>query len=196
VSLCASLTEDGPLFAVHAAIAARLAQAFPPGRFHHEILPAAVTPSMWADLARRTPLIALGFVGLRPERGGRHFEARAEWRVVPVLRNPAGARPRLLGDRQGPGQFGLLQVAIAALHGLQIPGWGTAEITEATNLYAEGYADEHAALSGITVSVRITLVPAPAAGALDEFLRQSVRWAFDPDRPDAATDTLNLREAP
>jgi len=188
----AELTADGPLFLAQSAIAARLQLAFPAPRFNHEILPAAVTPAMWSELARRTPMIALGFVGIRPSaQSGRQMHGRADWRVVPVIRNAAGPRARLLGDRQGPGQLGVMQVAIAALQGMSIPGVGTAEVGDATNLYADGYADEHAALSGISVSVPFSL---HVAASLDDLLTVGVTWAFGAEGT-AASSTIQLQGA-
>lgn len=190
----ADLTAAGPLFQMQQAIAARLQLAFPPPRFHHDILPAAPTPSMWSDLARRTPLIALGFVGVRPAlpNEARGFQARAEWRVVPVIRNAAGARARLLGDLQGPGQLGLLQVAIAALHGMTIDGVGAVEVTDAANLYAEGYADEAAALSGVTLGVTFALATAGGPDA-PRLLRLVTGWTFG--AATAAESNIDIPEA-
>lgn len=197
VSAYADLTSSGPLFAMHEAIAARLRLAFPPARFNHEILPAALTPPMWSDLTRRTPMVALGFVGIRliEPNGSRLFRARAEWRVVPVIRNPAGPRARLLGDSQGPGQLGLIQVAIAALHGLAVPDVGDINVTDAGNLYAEGYADEAAALTGVTISGVFNLLPGDGSDIAD-FLRHAADWAFEADGAAVAGQTINLREAP
>lgn len=188
------LSTTGPLFEMQAAIEARLQLAFPLNRFQHEILPAAVTPAMWSELARRTPMITLGFLGMKADAAsGRQFKARAEWRVVPVIRNPAGARARLLGDRNGPGQLGISQVAVAALHGMTIPNVGIVEVTDVANLWAEGYADEHAALSGITLSVLCGVAPALATTDPD-FLRLGVTWAFDPGTADAASSSIKTRE--
>lgn len=194
VNIWESLVTAGPLHAMRSALDARLRLAFPPRLFAHAVLPAQLTMPVWAALTRRTPVILLGFDRVEPDNAaGRLFSGKAHWRVMPVVRNAGTPEARLLGDASGPGQLGVIGVAIAALHGMTTPA-GTVTVTGATNLAIEGLMDEAAAPSGVTLSIPFTLPPVPASGDVDDFLWLAVDWRLDPAEAIAASDITELRE--
>lgn len=195
VNIYASLVAAGPLHAMHAALTARLKLAFPTTHFGHHTLPARITLPVWQKITRRTPAICLGWNGFdRGKDAGRVLRANAKWSVLGATRNEAGVEPRLLGDALGAGQIGVAQVAAAALHGMAIRDVGTVAVTGATNLVIEGLLDEHAALTGIDITVNFDLRPAPATGDIDEFLTGAADWRLAPLDTAAASDVIPLRE--
>jgi hypothetical protein len=111
------LATRGPLFVATALIRHRLQRAFPASHFQHGLLPAALSRELWLTTVNRTPYIGLTWLGAQPSRdAGRQFSATASWRVVLVNSNTDASR-RIVGDELGPGQFAMVQGAIAALHG-------------------------------------------------------------------------------
>ena len=185
----------GPLHRQYRQLRARLELVLPPDRFAHEMVPARLSPSIWTQLVRRKPFVGLGFTGVRAKdasgRGG--LQSDALWDLFLVASNLRPAE-RLLGDAQGPGGFGMLHVAIYALHGFTIAGAepgeasGTVAVTGVTNSYFEGDADEQ------TVLIRVGLsIPTywRQALPLEEFLRTRVVWDFPVTG--AATDDNSVR---
>lgn len=185
------LTRGGPLFDMHTALQTRLKTVFPPAIFEHQTVPARLTRDVWDKLVRRTPMVGLGWGGLRPEAdAGRHLSGAALWTAFLVLKNAHSPLARLRGDAMGLGQLGMAQVACAVLQGFSIPDVGVVRVTDVANIAAENLAEENTAIVGVTFEVRFTLVPAPAAGDLQDFLRMQVQWQFDP----AATGPLDMIE--
>lgn len=187
-------TLDGPLHRQAQVLRARLEAAFPPRLFAHDHVPARLTPTVWSQLTRRKPFVGLGFTAIRPDaNSGRILGSRAAWDVFLVASNPRPAE-RLLGDRQGPGVAGMLQVAIYALHGLTIGGAGTGEasgtveVTGADHSYFEGEADDQTALVRLSLSIPTHWRPDLP---IEEFLRTRVVWDFPV--AGAVTDDTTVR---
>lgn len=190
------LTAAGPLFALHAAIAGRLRLAFPVREFTHATMSARMTPAGWAELLRRTPFVGLGWVGIRPSAAnGKRFHASAQWTVALVNRNAAGPELRLLGDRHGPGQLGMIQVACMALQGLTIEDVGTVQVGEIGNILAEQWPDETGAVTAMALSCdfAIDALGTMTAG-VDEYLRHVADWRLEPGDVPGPIDTIALRD--
>lgn len=196
----------GPLPQLTRAIHARLELAFPSDRFIHGYLPANATPQLFAELVRRIPFVGLSWGGFTPdEEAGRRLKGVASWTVALIDEHPT-VEGRLFGDAQGPGQLSMLTVGAMALHGHTLfapppvgsattlgAALGSASVTAAPNLYAEGWTRINAAISGLTVTVGCELVPAVD---LDDFLRLGAAWRFAGDAdvaPDRAADLINVR---
>lgn len=185
------LATRGPLFVATALIRHRLQRAFPATHFHHGLLPAALSRELWLTTVNRTPFIGLTWLGAQPDRdAGRRFEATASWRIVLVNNNPDATR-RIVGDELGPGQFAMVQGAIAALHGYTpqraragIPGAldeiddiGTFNVTEVTALTTEEWGRASDAVAGLVVASKFSLTD---RGDAPDLLRIRGAWAFEP----------------
>ncbi len=188
----AQLATGGPLFAIAAAMRARLEAVFPPTRFQHGWLPIAPTREEWKRLVQRTPYVGLTWTGApTAPNSGRLPRLRSTWRVL-VVNSHSDVAGRFLGDRFGPGQFGLVQVAAAALHGWtvagdDVPGAGTAEVSDIANLSTDGWADAAEAIAGLTVGIDFTLVD---AHALPDLTTLAASWQID----QAESDLLDAGE--
>ena len=187
-------TLAGPLHRQYAVLRARLELVFPRDRFAHEMVPARLSPSTWTVLVRRKPFVGLGFTGFTPAAdSGRVLRGDALWDLFLVASNIRPAE-RLLGDAQGPGGFGMIGVAIFALHGFTIAGddqataAGTIAVTGVANSYFDGDADEQTAL--IRVSLAVPLLWRPPLD-LEDFLRTRVTWDFPVTA--AVTDDNSVR---
>ncbi len=186
------LIAAGPLLDCCNALQARLKAFFPPAHFEHQVVPAKLTPAVWASLTRRTPMIGLGWGGVRPKRdNGRLFAGDALWTVFLVTKNSNSPVARLLGDALGAGQLGVAQVAVVALQGFTSPGLGTTAVTDVGNVSAENLAEENTAITAINIEVPMTLTIAGDRG-LDNFLRVYVQWQF-PDAQGPA-DMIEVRD--
>jgi hypothetical protein len=194
------LATRGPLFVATALIRHRLQRAFPASHFHHAMLPAALTRELWLTTVNRTPFIGLTWLGAQPDRdAGRQFAATASWRIVLVNSNVDATR-RIVGDELGPGQFAMVQAAIAALHGYTpqraragSAGWsaaqsapgpqdeiddiGTFGVTEATALTTEEWGRANDAVAGLVVATSFRLTD---LGDAPDLLRIRGSWAFEP----------------
>jgi hypothetical protein len=186
----------GPLHRQQQVLRARLELVFPPARFAHEMVPAKLSPSIWATLVRRKPFVGLGFTGFTPrQESGRVLDGEAIWDLFMVVSNLRPAE-RMLGDAQGPGGFGMAGVAVLALHGMTIGGeepaaaGGTVRVTGITNGFFEGDADDQSALIRIGLAVGLQW---RQPLDLDDFLRTRVVWDFPVTA--AATDDNNVRGA-
>lgn len=194
-----TLATAGPIFAATAAIQVRLAAVFPSSRFQHGMLPAVPTRESWQTLVRRTPFVGVTWLGANPSpSSGRLLRLVSTWRVLLVTSNTAVAG-RFLGDAGGPGQFGLVQVAAAALHGLtppaadEIADFGTLMVTETTALSAD-WSEAAEAIAGLTVASEFDLLD--SADALPALLRLRGGWQFDAGDATAAIADQNLTGAP
>lgn len=185
------LATRGPLFVATALIRHRLQRAFPATHFHHGMLPAAMSRTLWETTVNRTPFIGLTWWGAQPDRdAGRQFAATASWRIVLVNNNPDATR-RIVGDELGPGQFAMVQSAIAALHGYTpqrsragIPGAldeiddiGTFNVTDVTALTTEEWGRANDAVAGLVVATSFRLTD---RGDAPDLLRIRGSWAFEP----------------
>lgn len=186
----------GPLHRQYALLRARLELVFPPARFAYEMVPARLTPSIWASLVRRKPFVGLGFTGFTPRPdSGRVLDGDAIWDLFLVASNLRPAE-RLLGDAQGPGGFGMAGVAVLALSGFTLGGAdpaaasGTVRVAGLVNSYFEGDADEQTALVRITLAIGLQW---RQPLDLEDFLRTRVVWDFPVDA--AVTDDNNVRGA-
>lgn len=185
------LMAAGPLFAMQQGLQARLRAFFPASHFDFGIVPARLTPAGWVRLVRRTPWLGLGWRGIQPDpASGRMFKGKGEWTVFAVVKNEHSPLARLVGDSRGPGQLGVVQVAMLALHGFEIRDVGHVEVQGVANLQAEAWTDEASEIAGINISVNFALSQTPP----DEFLRLGVEWAFDPPA-DGPADMYNVRAA-
>ncbi|MBW6402080.1 hypothetical protein KPL78_29810 [Roseomonas sp. HJA6] len=186
------LIAAGPLLDCCNALQARLKAFFPPAQFTHQVVPAKLTPTVWASLTRVTPMIGLGWGGVRPKRDNAHiFAGDALWTVFLVTKNSNSPVARLLGDAMGAGQLGVAQIAAVALQGFMIAGIGTATVTDVGNVSAENLAEENTAITAINVEVPLSLSIA-GDGDLTEFLRMHVQWQF-PDAEGPA-DMIEVRD--
>lgn len=180
--MASELATRGPLFGATAAIQARLAEAFPRDRFQHGMLPAAPTRELWLKLVRRTPYIGLTWLDAKPDAASaRHPRLRATWRVL-LVTSHTDVAARFFGDRVAPGQYGLVQVAAAFLHGYTAPPsdavgeFGTLMVTDIQALSTD-WTDAAEAIAGLTVESTFDLVDAWAD--LSDLLRLRGEWTFD-----------------
>lgn len=177
-----TLVRPGALECIGDAIAERLRIVFPPQRFEHAVMPSRVDASTWGKLLRRTPFIGLGWADLDPVRGaGRLFHGTSAWTVYLVVKNPAGARERYWGDRQGPGLFVMVRAAVGILHGHTIEGVGTIQVIKSGNAFAEGWNDESYAMAAVDCAVGTTLPLAEQIKGVEEdaLARLGISWTFE-----------------
>lgn len=187
------LTTRGPLFAATAAIQARLQGVFPPSHFQHGLLPATLTKELWNRLVKRTPYVGLTWLEMKPVAGARLFRAQMSWRVVLVNSHP-NPDHRITGDRIGPGQFAMVQAAIAVLHGFtptgldEIDGFGTLSVADVTALTTDEWGALDDAVAGIGITSEFALTD---ASNLPELLRLRGAWQFEGAPETAAPADLN-----
>lgn len=184
----ADLINSGPLLGAVEGITDRLRAFFPPSHFGFGIVSAGLTPAGWVRLVQRAPWIGLGWRGVQPDAAnGRLFRGKAEFTVFCVVKNLHSPLARLVGDAQGPGLAGMVQVAMLALQGHELPGIGHIEVTGIANLQAEGWKDEAAEVAGLNITVNFALTD---PRELDDFLRLGVEWEFEPPLTDGPADTI------
>ncbi|MBR0681914.1 hypothetical protein GXW74_15575 [Roseomonas eburnea] len=182
------LHTSGPLFGMAAGLEARLKAFFPPSHFGFGIVPAGLTPAMWARLTQRTPWVGLGFRGVKPDAAsGRILKGKAEWTVFVVVKNAHSPRARLLGDAMGPAQLGMIQVAALCLHAHELRDIGHVEVVGIANLQAEGWKDEAAEIAALSITVNLSLTD---PRELPDFLRLAVQWQFEPPPSEGPADTI------
>jgi hypothetical protein len=179
-----TITDPGPLQLMGDALIARLKLVFPETKFQHETVPAKVDANQWRKLTQRTPFIGLGWNDAEAgHNGGRPFDGQARWTVFLVTKNIRGTRERYWGDALAPGLFRMVHGAIAMLNGFTIPGVGTAEVTRAANMYAEGWDDNDMAMAAVDLTVGLTIDLANSVSppdGLDPFHNLGISWDFDP----------------
>jgi len=190
----------GPIHTATLGLQARLEKIFPTVRFQHELLPAPVSLKIFFQLpSTRAPLIALHFVGLKPDAGnGRTYKGTIQFNLGLVTSN-VRVGPRLLGDAQAPGIAQMAHAAILGLQGFQPPGFGPAgvgpvEVGDANTVDGAEWSAKHLVAMGVGLSMRATWQQVNP----DEFLRFGATWSFDPapdDGPAAASDLYNVRES-
>lgn len=177
-----TIIQPGPLSIIGAGIRARLEQVFPPALFVHAWMPARVDSATWSRLTRRLPLVGLGFNGFTPAAES-YATGMSAWSLYLVTANEGGDEARLFGDRHAPGLFGLIEVASAALHGLNIQDGGSVRVGEATHAYVESVADASLAIATIDLSVptTISLGDVITGGDAEPGLArtQDVTWNFE-----------------
>ncbi len=147
-----TIIQPGPLSIIGRGIRARLEQVFPPAQFAHVWIPGRIDSRGWARLTRRTPAIALGFGGFNPAAQSQSI-GHSDWFVFLLTKNEAGDEQRLFGDRLAPGLFGLVEVAVASLHGHGIEDGGTVMLRSATHTFVEDLADDGLALATLELLV-------------------------------------------
>ena len=172
----------GPLAEIGRALQARLQLVFPVLRFQYDVVPAKITADIWKQLLKRTPFVGLGWNMIRKSGGDdtRLFEGISSWSVFLVVKNPSSVSARYFGDAQGAGLFLLTQAAIGVLHGFTIPGYGSVQVSQAGNVYAETWDDDAAAVMlDLTVGTTLPLPEVVSApGDLDEFAAMMAEWNF------------------
>lgn len=192
----AELAQGGPLFRAEQALTERLADAFPPARFCHQVAPAKINAREWGRLTARLPAVARGFQAW-DGRGAtqRHYGGTASWLVYLISSNPR--REELLrGDARGVGQLGMLQLAACVLHGWTVPGLGSWRVGAAQNAYSDEWGDEATGLVVLDVMLDVQLEVSGAVAAQDDFLRLAGAWDVDPHSgaaPDVAETVQNVR---
>lgn len=183
------IIQPGPLSIAALGLRARLEAVFPPAQFHHEWMPARVTPTVWSRLTRRLPMVAIGFNGFSPQAMG-HPIGRSTWSVYLAARNEAGDMARLFGDRLAPGLFGLIEIAVGALQGHQVAGGGTVDVEAANHAFVDGFEGDMAlATLDLSVTTVIDLRELLSGGDADAGLGDTadIEWNFA--GPDGAAGT-------
>lgn len=151
-----TIVQPGPLSAVARGIRARLEQVFPPAQFAHLWMPSRPDSAAWSRLTRRPPVIALGFNEFTTAAES-HATGASEWTLYLVTGNEAGDEARLFGDRHAPGLLGLIEVGVAALHGLNIVGSGSVRVGQATHAFVETLQDASLAIATIDLAAATTI---------------------------------------
>lgn len=182
----------GPLSQIARALEARLQLVFPLTRFQYEFMPPRVTAEGWRNLMRKTPFVGIGWNVLADSKGGRVFTGASKWSVFLVTRNQASIAARYYGDKQGPGLFTMVQAAVGLLHGYTIKGFGSVQVTQAANAFAESWDDDTAmAIVDLQVGTTVELpdvVTAP--GDLGLFREMFATWNLA--GVDEAMDQVNV----
>ncbi|MDA8049966.1 MAG: hypothetical protein M0002_08170 [Rhodospirillales bacterium] len=177
-----AMVDPGPLSRIGRAVQARLQLVFPLAKFEQQFMPAKLGPAEWKSLMRRTPFVGLGWADVEANRdAGRLFAGESRWSVFLATRNTGSVGARYFGDAQGPGLFPMVQAAVALLHGWTIPAIGTAMVSRAANVYAEGWEDE-AAMAAVDFAVATEITVAGALTAPDDlglFQKLGVTWNWD-----------------
>ena len=191
-----TLASVNPITLQAAALEARLGVLFPASKFDFAYLPASLTVKAWTQALRRFPAVALQFAGLAVDAAsGRLATITATWQVYLLTTNASGPKARLLGDALGPGLAGMMALAVAALHGLQVPDAGAATIGGVNTLGAE-WLDEAVAAAGVTLNFGpFQIVDADAIGDLAEFLTHGPVWGFPDLDPALSPAPFSVRTA-
>ena len=195
--ILATTLTPGPLNAIGRAIEARLATVFPATRFHYDVMPPRITQAAWKTLVRRTPFVSLGWRGVQaaPE-AARLFKGVSQWSVFLVARNQGSISGRYFGDAQGYGLLTMAQVAIAALHGWTLPGFGSCLVTDVSNAAVEGWEDE-AALAVVDLAIGTTIGIADVLGPpeeLGEFLELQNVWNLIDNQQGGSDELTEMNE--
>ncbi|MFB9968967.1 hypothetical protein ACFFMP_02395 [Pseudoroseomonas cervicalis] len=179
------ILSAGPLHRQLAVLQGRLAQAFPPARFAHGVVPARLDAKVWADMVGRAPYVGIGFLGIGgTETSARKLQGRCSWRVFLVAKN---ARPaeRFTGDARAPGLFGMIHAAAIFLQGHtpEPPGdraeaEGTIIVGAIDNAYGADWLDMNGACATLEVSMPLSL---SAQYRGEELLRLATSWPSGED---------------
>lgn len=198
-------SAQGTFAATGRALKARLGEFFPPGKFTIELMPAAITKTVWRMLAQRTPFIGIAFRDVVvPEAAGVNPTVEQRWQVHLVVQ--AGtAEQRLLGDARSPGLVNMLAVALLGLHAWPIDDVGTVFCGTASSLGGDFLNDDQGII-GIPLTIPTGLVADEAVADFATLQAIDITWNFDPalpvPQPDpppparqvgfAGTDTIDL----
>jgi hypothetical protein len=193
-------SAQGAFAATGRALQERLSRFFPPSQFVLQLMPAAITKTVWAQLTQRVPFIGIAFLDVEvPPTAGVNPVVVQHWQVHLVVR-ASTPELRLLGDRNSPGLVNMTGVALLGLHGWAIEDVGTVSAGTAVSLGGEFLSDNFAVV-GIPLSIPTMLVPDEAVAALDDLGAIDITWNFDPawDAPTApttpgGTDTTDLTD--
>lgn len=176
---------QGPMPAIARSLQARLQEVFPLTVFQHEIVPANVNAREWAKLVRRTPFVGVGWSTVSSAGGSALFSGSSTWTIFLAVTNERGIAQRYYGDAQAPGLFHLVQIAIAAVNGMQARDAngtkvGSVVVKRASNAHGENF-DTNQAIAVIDCDVSITMEPPdvmPAPGDIGMFQQIAATWDF------------------
>ena len=189
---------QGILAVTARALKERLLRFFPLPYFALELMPAAMTPTVWKLLSQHTPFVGIALQGIDvPESAGTNPVVTQRWQLQLVVK--AGTPElRLLGDSRSPGVVNMAAVAMLALHCFAIDDIGTVFCGSAVSLGGQ-YLQDNQAVFGIPLSISTTLIADEAVAALPDFSGLDIIWDFTPQLPDApaatpltGTDTFDL----
>ena len=188
-------SAQGVLAVSARALKERLTRFFPAPQFALELMPAAMTPTVWKQLTQRLPFVGIAFQGFAiPGSSGTSPRIEQQWQLQLVV---AASTPelRLLGDKRSPGVMNMAAVAALALHAWSIDDVGTVFCGDAVSLGGQFLQ----AVFGIPVTIGTTLIADEASAALPDFAGLNLIWDFTPQLPDApaatplaGTDTFDL----
>jgi hypothetical protein len=175
------MTAVDPVSVACDAVEARLRSFFKPEKWEFAVVPDPMSIEEFKAVARKTPLLALGWRSVNPssKSNGRRCQYEVALRLTVVVKHPLDAAKRFKGDRAGPGLFPAAMAAILLLNGHSVPDLGTFFATATAQAYAEGYGDHNIAIATIDLSILVTL--GDLTGELEaapEFLR--MLSAFEP----------------
>jgi len=189
------LGAGGPLIGAYHALNGRLKAIFGGTAFDEPaFVSARMTTGEWEDLLRRTPLVALGWGGVRPkENTGKSFQGSGDWTVFVAVKNSGGPAPGHVGDAGGHGVFHMVQAAIAGLHGMVVRDIGTVMVKGASNLVIEGLTAEHVVIVGIDLDVACNVPPVLDR---DLFLTVQSSWKFPGEPAEPIPLPFEQSEAP
>jgi hypothetical protein len=194
VSDALEIRDDGPLERIGRFARERLELVFPPTLFQHDYLPSQITPNVWEQLLRRTPFVGLawGKLGPKPGTPANRFVGEASWQVYLAVKNPAGQRARLFGDKQGDGLFKVVRAAIAILHGAPVPGIGTIQVRDAGNWAPDNYLAENMSMAVVDFDcgVGINLLGTLSGIRAHTLSEIDITWSFAGDATDTLVDNI------
>lgn len=180
-------SAQGTFAATGRALKARLGEFFPPGKFTIELMPAAITKTVWRMLAQRTPFIGIAFRDVVvPDAAGVNPTVEQRWQVHLVVQ--AGtAEQRLLGDARSPGLVNMLAVALLGLHAWSITDIGTVFCGTASSLGGDFLGDDQGVI-GIPLTIPTGLVADEAVAEFATLQGIDIVWNHDPTLPVAQPD--------
>jgi len=170
---------QGAFAATGRALKERIGLFFPSSKFVIELMPAAITKTVWMKMAQRTPFIGIAFRDVAvPESAGVNPVVEQHWQVHLVVQAPT-AEHRLLGDAHSPGLVNMLGVAMLGLHAWAIEDVGTVSCGTGTSLGGDFLSDTHGVI-GIPLTIPTMLVPDEAVAQLATLEAIDITWNFDP----------------
>ena len=180
-----AIIEPGALACIGRALRQRLEVAFTPNKFTHQWMPSRIDRDVWQKLARKTPMVAIGFNRITRVQTISQLNAMSEWTIYLATMNETSPEAVLFGDKFAPGQLALAEVAASILHGWTVLGLGSIQVTEGSNAFIEDYKADGLAITAIDIGVPVDLslskVLTGDAVAAGQIAASTIQWAFGGD---------------
>lgn len=174
-------------------IVERLRLAFPKRLFVIERVPPTLSMAEFKRVVRQTPFIGLAWAGMKPDaNSGRALKGDMQWRLILINKVSNGLEARFKGDAKDVGIDAMTDVAMALLHGYSFRTIGQTTVTQASSLFADGFADDDIAVSQVDFNFSFVTSPADFSVASPEnFAALGLTWSVSGSDGPGAIEDLN-----